>query len=145
MINGVGIYPREKFCNDQGCVYKMMQSDDRFFEHFGEVYFSSIKPDVIKGWNLHTRADMNMTCIDGTIRLVLYDRRPDSPSTGEIQEITMGERNYCLVHIPYGIAFSWKVLDGDSALIANCATLPHDPEECIKISLTSGDIPYQWK
>lgn len=123
----------------------MMQSDDTFFERFGEVYFSSIKQDVIKGWNLHTRADMNMACIEGTIQLVLYDHRPDSPSMGAIQEMTMGENNYCLVHIPHGVAFSWKALEGKSALIANCATLSHDPEELIKISLTSGDIPYQWK
>lgn len=145
MINGVGIYPRQKFCNEQGCVYKMMQDSDECFERFGEVYFSYIKPDVVKGWNVHTRADMNMACINGTIELVLYDRRADSPSIGTIQEIVIGERNYCLVHIPHGIAFSWKAIDGHSALVANCATLLHDPEEFTKISIASGEIPYQWK
>lgn len=145
MINDVCVYPRQKFCNDQGCVYKMMQESDECFERFGEVYFSSLKPDVIKGWNLHTRADMNMICISGDIQLVLYDQRSDSSSIGAIQEIVVGERNYCLVHIPHGVAFSWKALDRNSALIANCATLPHDPKELIKISLVSPDIPYQWK
>lgn len=144
MINDVCIYPRQKFCNDQGCVYKMMQNNDECFERFGEIYFSSVNPDIIKGWNLHTRADMNMVCVSGDIQLVLYDRRIDSSSMGAIQEIIMGEKNYCLVHIPHGVACSWKALDGNSALIANCATLPHDPEELVKISLTSGDIPYQW-
>lgn len=145
LINDVCVYPRQKFCNDQGCVYKMMQSSDECFERFGEVYFSSLKPDIIKGWNLHTRADMNMVCVCGDIQLVLYDRRTDSSSMGAIQEIIIGERNYCLLHIPHGVAFSWKALDGKSALIANCATLSHDPEELVKISLVSGDIPYQWK
>lgn len=144
MINGVGIYPRQKFCNDQGCVYKMIQDDDVFFERFGEIYFSFIKPGVIKGWNIHTRMDVNMACVNGTVLLVLYDRRPDSSSTGVIQEIIIGERDYCLVHIPHGVAFSWKALDDKSALIANCATLPHSQEELIKISLTSSDIPYTW-
>lgn len=145
MINGVGIYPRQKFCNEQGCVYKMIQSDDECFDRFGEVYFSYIKSDVIKGWNLHARADMNIACIDGTIRLVFYDCRTDSSSMGAIQEVIIGERDYHLVHIPHGVAFSWKALDGQGALIANCATLPHDPEELTNISIASGEIPYQWK
>lgn len=144
MINGVCVYPRQKICNNKGCVYKMIQSNDTFFERFGEVYFSSLKPNVIKGWNLHTRADMNLACVTGTIHLVLYDRRPDSPSMGAIQEVTMGERDYCLVHIPHGVAFSWKALDNASALIANCATLSYTPEELIKISIASPDIPYTW-
>ena len=145
MINGVGIYPRQVFCNDQGCVYTMMQRSDECFERFGEVYFSYIKSDVIKGWNLHARADMNMACITGTIQLVLYDRRADHASAGAIQEIIIGERDYRLVHIPHGVAFSWKALDGQEALIANCATLLHDPKELTKISITSSEIPYQWK
>jgi dTDP-4-dehydrorhamnose 3,5-epimerase len=123
----------------------MIQHDDKCFERFGEVYFSSIKPNVIKGWNFHMRADMNMVCIVGTIQLVLYDHRTNSASARKIQEIIIGEHDYRLIHIPHGVAFSWKALDGHGAVIASCATLPYDPEELTKINLASGGIPYQWK
>ncbi|MEK7074202.1 MAG: dTDP-4-dehydrorhamnose 3,5-epimerase family protein [Patescibacteria group bacterium] len=145
MIDGVGIYPRQMFCNEQGCVYRVMRNDDECFERFGEAYISSIKPGVVKGWNLHTRADMNIACIQGIIRLVLYDQRQDSPSRGVIEEITMGKDNYCLVHIPHGVAFSWKVLNRDEAYLMNCSTLPHDPDELLKMDIIGSDIPYQWK
>ena len=145
MINGVYVRELQKFCNDQGCVLKMLSENDFYFDRFGEIYFSSIMPGVVKGWNVHTRQDANMVCISGNVQLVLYDRRSDSESFQAIQEVSMGENHYCLVQIPPGIAYSWKAHDGKSALIANCATLPHDPQESIKIALTSNEIPYQWK
>ena len=145
MIEGVTIIPLPKFCNDQGCVYKMLSENDPFFRHFGEIYFSSILPGVIKGWNLHTRIDANIACVSGDVRLVLYDRRSDSISSKTIQEVVIGEENYCLVQIPHGVAYSWQALGDKQALIGNCATASHDPQESIKIALASGEIPYQWK
>ncbi len=145
MIDDVYVRELQKFCNDQGCIYKMLSENDSFFDRFGEIYFSLIYSNVIKGWNVHTRQDTNMACISGTIELVLYDRRQDSSSAGTIQKVPLGEENYCLVHIPHGVAYSWKAFDGTSALVANCATLPHDPKESIKITLDSKEIPYQWQ
>ena len=145
MIDEVEVRELKKFCNDQGCVYKMLSENDSFFDRFGEIYFSLIHSGIIKGWNVHTRQDANMACISGNIELVLYDRRQNSSSEGAIQKISLGEDHYSLVHIPHGVAYSWKAFGGASALIANCATLPHNPEESIKIALDSKEIPYQWQ
>lgn len=145
MIHGVDIQSRKKMCNEQGCVYEIMQADDVFFEQFGNVYISSIIPGVVKGWNIHTRTDTNIVCIAGNVKFVLYDRRKDSSTEGAVQEITIGRDNYNLVHIPYGVAFSWKNLGSDEALVANCATRVYDAEESLKIDVKSKEIPYQWQ
>jgi len=144
MINGVAVYPRKKFCTDQGCIYKWVQPDDPFFEQFGEVYFSSIVPGVVKGWNLHAKLDANMVCVVGSIKIVLCDRRPDSSTVGAIKEVTMGSESYNLLHIPHGVAFSWKVLGKETALLGNFATEPYEAGELTKIDITSAEIPYQW-
>lgn len=122
-----------------------MQADDAFFERFGEAYVSSVVPGMIKGWNLHTRTDANIVCIAGNIKLVLYDHRKDSSTVGTVQEVMIGRDNYNLVHIPHGVAFSWKALGDEEALIANCATYAYEPGECVKIDVKSGEIPYQWQ
>lgn len=145
MIEGVIVRELEKFCNDQGCVYKMLSENDSFFDRFGEIYFSLIHPDVIKGWNMHTRQAANMACISGNVEFVLYDRRPDSASADTILKVSIGEDHYCLLQIPHGVAYSWRASGGKPALIANCATLSHDPKESIKIALDSKEIPYQWQ
>ena len=144
MIKGVGVYPRKKICTDQGCVYKWVGVHDPFFEKFGEIYFSSILPGVIKGWNVQTISDTNMICIIGAIHLVLYDRRIDSPTHGMIQEVVISNDVYDLVHIPYGVAFSWKAMGEHEAFVGNLATETYTPEELIKIDAHTGEIPYQW-
>ena len=32
----------------------------------------------------------------------------------------------------------------EKAIVANCATHPHDPDEIIRIDPLSGEIPYDW-
>jgi dTDP-4-dehydrorhamnose 3,5-epimerase len=75
---------------------------------------------------------------------VMYDMRDDSPTKGEIQEVFIGEDNYALVQIPPGIANGYKAYGDKPAILANCATEPHDPNEIVRIDPFTSDIPYDW-
>ena len=56
----------------------MLRADDPHFIDFGEIYFTSIYPGVVKGWHRHREMTLNYACIFGRIKLVLYDDRPGS-------------------------------------------------------------------
>ena len=56
----------------------------------------------------------------------------------------VGEANYVLVSIPPGVWNGVKGIGTKAALIANCATLPHDPEEIRRLDPFSEQIPYDW-
>ncbi len=72
--------------------------------------------------------------------------RENSTTYKEIQEIYMGDDNYCLVHIPTGIANAMKVVGGSYSLICNVASEPHDSNIKYKrIDPHSGEIPYNWE
>jgi dTDP-4-dehydrorhamnose 3,5-epimerase len=75
---------------------------------------------------------------------VLYDQREDSPTRGELQEIFLGEDNYVLVQIPPGIANGYKAYGDKLVILANAASLPHDPEEMLRVDPFENDIPYDW-
>ena len=122
----------------------MLRSDDPQFERFGEIYFSMVYPGAIKAWHLHTKMTLNYAVVSGTIKLVLYDPRASSPTKGEVQEIFLGEQNYVRVKIPPGIYNGFKGVGPTSALVANCATIPHDPAEIQRLDPFSKDIPYNW-
>ena len=80
----------------------------------------------------------------GMVKLVCFDDRPDSPTRGAIQEVHLGELNYALVTIPTLI---WNGFKGEGtvpALVANCATIPHDPEEIERRDPFAAEIPYDW-
>jgi dTDP-4-dehydrorhamnose 3,5-epimerase len=80
----------------------------------------------------------------GNIKLVLFDDRSESPTRGEIQEIFLGPDNYCLVTIPPEIWNGFKGIGTGMALVANCATLPHDPQEILRRDPSDPSIPYGW-
>ncbi len=78
------------------------------------------------------------------LKLVLYDSRTDSKTTGEVMEIFMGEQNYVLVQVPPGVVNGYKAYGDKMAIMANCATLPYDPDEIEYIDPLNNDIPYDW-
>ncbi|MBI4824571.1 MAG: dTDP-4-dehydrorhamnose 3,5-epimerase family protein [Nitrospirae bacterium] len=144
MIDGVVIKPLRKIPDERGCIYHMLRADDPEFEKFGEIYFSTVYPNVIKGWHIHKRMTLNYAVIQGMIKLVLYDERKDSATKGELMELFMGEENYVLVKIPPMVWNGTKGIGIKPAIIANCATLPHDPEEIERLEPFDKRIPYDW-
>lgn len=144
MIDGVLVVSLRKIPDERGMVLHMLRADAPHFQRFGEIYFSMVYPGVIKGWHLHTRMTLNYAVVAGMIKLVLYDERSGSPTCGQLQEMFVGEANYVLVSIPPGVWNGVKGIGTKAALIANCATLPHDPEEIRRLDPFSERIPYDW-
>jgi dTDP-4-dehydrorhamnose 3,5-epimerase len=56
----------------------------------------------------------------------------------------IGESNYVLVKIPPGIWNGFKGLGERPSIVANCATIPHDPREIVRVDPFENDIPYDW-
>jgi dTDP-4-dehydrorhamnose 3,5-epimerase len=144
MIEGVQITPLRRIQDERGCVMHMLRADDPHFVEFGEIYFSVIYPGVIKGWHVHSRMIINYAVVDGNIKLVLYDQRQASPTYQRVQEICFGQINYQLVTVPPGVVNGFVAIGGQRAIVANCANIPHDPTETIRIDPFTPTIPYSW-
>ena len=80
----------------------------------------------------------------GHIKFVLYDDRPGSPTKGDIQEIFLGPDNYSLVMVPPMIWNGFKGVGPETAIVANCASIPHDPVEIDRMDPFDPSIPYDW-
>ncbi len=144
MIQGVKVKPLKKFCDERGMVMHMLRRDDPEFEAFGEIYFSCVYPNAIKAWHIHKQMTLNYAVIQGMIKYVLYDDRNDSPTKGELMELFIGEDNYVLVTVPPNVWNGFKGIGTKMAIVANCATLPHDPDEIQRKSPFTKEIPYDW-
>jgi dTDP-4-dehydrorhamnose 3,5-epimerase len=144
MIQGVEILPLKTIMDERGYVRHMMKCTDPHFRQFGEIYFSVIFPHSIKAWHVHRKMELNYAVISGNIKLVLYDARKDSPTYGELQEIFLGEDNYVLVRIPPHVINGFKAIGNEKAIVANCATIPHDPAEIERFDPFDPAIGYDW-
>lgn len=145
MIKGVDVHPLRQILDERGKVMHMLRRDDPWFAEFGEIYFSVVYPGAIKGWHLHKRMTLNYAVVSGMIKLVLYDDRDDSPTRGEVQEIFTGEDSYALVTVPALVWNGFKGVGVKPAIVANCATVPHDPDEIVRMDPFTTKIPYRWE
>lgn len=145
MIDGVEIFPLKRLQDERGMVMHMLRSDDAHFQGFGEIYFSVIYPGIIKGWHVHSRMIINYAVLVGNIKLVLYDQRGGSRTHGKLQEIVFGQINYQLVRVPPGVVNGFTAVGGETAIVANAASIPHDPAEITRIDPFTPTIPYDWK
>lgn len=144
MIDGVIVTPLKQIVDERGKVMHMLRCDAEHFSSFGEMYFSSVHPGAIKGWHVHHRMILNYAVPHGLIKFVLYDDRRDSKTKGMVQEIFLGSDNYCLVTVPPMVWNGFKGIGTETALVANCASIAHDPNEIERKDPFDPSIPYDW-
>lgn len=144
MIEGVRITPLKQIADERGKIMHMLRTDAEGFAGFGEIYFSCVYPGAIKGWHIHKKMVLNYAVPHGNIKFVLYDDRPDSPTRGEVQEVFMGPDNYCLVTVPPMVWNGFKGIGTEMAIVANCASIAHDPDEIARLDPFDPSIPYDW-
>ena len=136
MIADVKIKSIREITNDQGAIQHMIRSDEaEYFRGFGEVYFSFTNPGVIKGWHTHTEQTSLLSCVVGQLQLALIAGQ-------QKMDIRFGPGDRKVVLIPPGVTYGWKNVGAESAILANCATHPHDPATSVKQSLDQLEFPW---
>ena len=144
MIDGIKITPLKQIEDDRGKVMHMLRNDSANFVKFGEIYFSTVHPNKIKGWHIHKKMTLNYAVVQGEIKLVLYDARPNSKTKGEIQEFFLSQSNYKLISVPPLVWNGFKGIGKPTAIVANCADLPYEDSEIERKSAFDKTIPYDW-
>ncbi len=145
-IDGVSITALRIISDERGAVLHMLRVDEPQFEGFGELYFSSVKPSVVKAWKRHHSMVQRFTVPVGAIRLVIYDDRPESPTQGVLQVVETGMAfgRYELIRLPAMVWYGFIGISETESLIANCASLPHCAAEVDRMTADSMAIPYKW-
>lgn len=145
LIDGVSITPLKQLHDERGKVMTMIRADSSTFKQFGEIYFSTVNPGAVKAWHKHQRMTLNYACVVGAIKLVLYDARESSTTRGLVAEYFISPENFLLVTVPPGVWNGFKAIGAAAAMVANCATLPHDPLEIERLPFDDPSIPYDWQ
>lgn len=144
IIQGVLLKQLPKNITEKGNFMSMIKVSDPYFENFGEISFSTLHPEKINGWCIHTELTSNFVVLSGNAKLVMFDDREFSSTKGKVHEVYFGQDNYCLVKVPNMIWFSFKAIGADTAIIANCSTKPHFFDELKTVDIVDNHIPYKW-
>ena len=144
-IEGVVVADRAQIVDDRGKVAHMLRADDPLFEKFGEVYFSWVNPGRVKAWHLHEVMTLNYACPHGEVVLVLYDQREGSPTFGNLSKVVLSPEHYHLVKVPPGVWNGFMGMAAYPSVVCNCASIPHDPREIVRVPYDDPMFPYDWK
>jgi dTDP-4-dehydrorhamnose 3,5-epimerase len=144
LISGVQVIPLRRIPDERGTILHMLRRTDPHFQQFGEIYFSTIYPGIIKGWHAHREMTLNYACVFGRVKLALYDERAGSPTQGNLMEVYLGQDAHALVVIPPEVWNGFKGMSDPMAIVANCCTHVHDPSRSSRLDPFDPRIPYDW-
>ena len=132
--------------DERGWLMEILRNDEApLFAKFGQVYVSATYPGVVKAWHYHQKQVDNFVCVAGMVKLVLVDTRPDSPTSGAINEFFLGNQNPMLVQVPNLVYHGWKCISPEIALVVNVPTEPYVYSEPDEYRLAPHDtLPYDW-
>ncbi len=147
LIEGVKVKNLRVIPDERGRLMEILRSDDgEFFSGFGQVYLTTAYPGAIKAWHFHKKQTDNLVCIQGMMKIVLYDPREGSPTRGVINEFFAGTHNPILIQVPPFVMHGFKCVSEQEALVVNIPTelyVYNKPDE-YRVPPSSPDIPYDW-
>ena len=107
-------------------------------------------PGRVRAWGIHRQTVDRLFATTGSLNIVCFDGREDSPTFGALNELLLGGRNQGLVVIPPGVWHGWQNIGADEATIVSMPSqlydydgpdrweLPHDSDEA------KATLPYPW-
>jgi dTDP-4-dehydrorhamnose 3,5-epimerase len=146
LIEGVAVKDLKVIPDERGRLMEILRRDDPIFQKFGQVYMTTNYPGVVKAWHYHKKQTDHVCCVQGMIKLVMYDGREGSATQGRINEFFLGEHGRQLVRIPPGVWHGWKGIGEVEALVVNVTTELYDgddPDE-FRLPYDTEEIPYDW-
>ena len=146
MIDGVKVKKLKVIPDERGWLMEILRCDDDIYQEFGQVYLTTAYPGVVKAWHFHKKQTDNFTCVNGMMKVALYDSREDSPTYGEVNEFFVGDRNPMLISVPPLVYHGFKAVGTETAFFVSVPTLPfnYDEPDEYRLDPDTDEIPYDW-
>lgn len=150
-ISGVTFRPTRPVPHEDGHVTEVARASwDVLGDPLVQVHITTTLPGRVRAWGLHQNSSDRLFVVSGLVKIVVYDGRNNSPTLGQINELTVSEKNPGLLIIPPNVYHGWKNIGTSEAIIINmpdrmynheapdALDLPWDSEAARRI------VPYRW-
>lgn len=146
-IAGVELRRLEQKADGRGNLVVLMS--DRHGANYvtPHVYMVTAAARSIRAWVYHKRQSDRLAYTQGTIRVVLYDLRPDSPTRGAVNVLDVGAANKVMLTIPPFVVHGVQNLGDQDTSFVNMPTRAYDPADPDKARIPWNDprIPYRFE
>jgi dTDP-4-dehydrorhamnose 3,5-epimerase len=145
LIDGVVFKGLVTHTDERGFFREIIRVSDGFFgEGFGQWSHSLMYPGTIKAWHVHQRQTDWWYVAVGTLKVALFDTRPESPTQGQLMELLLGDNHPGqVIKIPPGVAHGCKAISGPAHLFYITSNT-YDPADEGRIPHDDPQIGYDW-
>jgi dTDP-4-dehydrorhamnose 3,5-epimerase len=115
-----------------------------------QVTLTTTFPGRVRAWGIHRFTVDRLFAATGSLCIVCYDGRRNSPTFGAVNEFMLGGRNQGLVVIPPGVYHGWKNVGDDEATIVSMPSRLYEYDKPDRWELpwdsaeAAATIPYRW-
>lgn len=148
LIHGVVIRPAVTQTDDRGTLCEIFNPSWGVHPApLTYVYQFTIRPGRIKGWHAHHLHDDRIFISQGTLRVVLYDDRPDSPTYRMVNEIYRTEHHRTVMVIPAYVYHAHQNIGATDALLISMPTrlYDHADPDVYRLPVENDYIPYRFE
>lgn len=102
---------------------------------------------MVKGWHVHYLHDDRIFISQGSVKIVLFDNRPDSPTYRMINEIYRTDLQRNLMVIPANVFHAHQNVGSTEALFISMPTRPYDhaDPDVYRLPVDTDQIPYSFE
>ena len=120
--------------NRKGDIIKFINKNSKDFSRFGEIYFSEVKKNKTKGWNIHYRYQCILAVPFGEFDFSFFN---STSKKKNIRKIVISKKNNYSIVVPPGTWFSFKS-NVKLSIVTNLLSGIHDNKESDKSNIING-------
>ena len=123
----VVIFNVKRIANKKGSLQKFVDNKSNSFKGFGEIYFTEIKKNKIKGWKKHKKNYSLLKTILGKVKFTFFYK-------DNFYSLTIKQTDNKLIQIPPNLWFSFEGISKKN-LLCNFMNKVHSDKEVENINL----------
>lgn len=146
-IDGVQIKEVKNVLKNNGFLTEIYRSDWHLDDFpVGQIFQVSLYPGGLSAWHAHQYTTDRLFVNQGTIKVVLYDGREESPTFGQINEFRSGIERPMLIIVPPGVwhgVYNYGSSIASLLNIVDQAYVYEDPDHW-RLPGDTSEIPYRF-
>ena len=147
LLDGVRCWDAPTHTDERGTVMEMFNPQWNWHpDPLVFVYCFTIRPGIVKGWNLHKLHEDRYCLLQGEMEVLMYDVRDDSPTCGQISRVVLSEHGRRHVTVPKFVWHADRNIGTTDVVTVNFPTLPYDyarPDK-YRLPIDTPLIPYSF-
>lgn len=120
LIDGVKLKEIRSVVKDNGYLTEIFRTDWKLDDtSVDQVFQVVLNPGAVEAWHVHKRTTDRFFVSTGRAKIVLFDARRDSPTSGQVNEIRVGIERPAIVSVPPGVWHGVQNISSQMVVLLN--------------------------